>query len=378
MSDAEADDRLFDIARTGDVERLTALLDERPEGLYVRDQPYEWTLLHHAAREGRLAVVDLLLARGLDVNVRERGDDTSAMHWAAAAGHVDVVRRLADAGGDVVGHGDDHELDVIGWATCWDGCDDAAHRAVADLLIERGARHHIFSAIALDLAEEVRRIVAIDPSALHRRMSRNEDHQLPLHFAVRKHRPAMVSLLLELGADPLAVDGSGYAAVLYADRGGVDGRVLEAIRAMTVAELTSAGRGHRQARIGMLDVVAILGLNDWETAERLVRDAPAAMASGGPNGVLHVMAKRGDAPAVRWLLDHGAEVNGLWAHWDATVTPLHLAASRGHTEVVRLLLAAGADPHVRDDKHDGNARDWAQHFGQSEIVQVLDGGPATR
>ena len=40
-------------------------------------------------------------------------------------------------------------------------------------------------------------------------MSRNENHQLPLHFAVRMNRPEMVSLLLELGADPLAVDGSG-------------------------------------------------------------------------------------------------------------------------------------------------------------------------
>ena len=52
--------------------------------------------------------VDLLLARGLDVNTRERGDNTYAMHWAAAAGHLDVVRRLAEAGGDVIGHGDDH------------------------------------------------------------------------------------------------------------------------------------------------------------------------------------------------------------------------------------------------------------------------------
>ena len=102
---------------------------------------------------------------------------------AAAAGHLDVVRRLADAGGDVTGHGDDHELEVIGWATCWDGCDDGAHRAVAEFLIGRGALHHIFSAIAMNLADEVRRIVAHDPAALNRRMSRNEDHQLPLHFS---------------------------------------------------------------------------------------------------------------------------------------------------------------------------------------------------
>ena len=101
--------------------------------LSARLKPYEWSLLHVAAHEGHLAVVDLLLTRGLDLNTREKGDHTYAMHWAAAAGHLDVVRRLADAGGDVVGRGDNHALDVIGWATCWEGGDDAAHRAVADI-----------------------------------------------------------------------------------------------------------------------------------------------------------------------------------------------------------------------------------------------------
>ena len=137
------DGQLFDAAEKGDTERLGALLDTHPDKLYVRKPPYEWTLLHVAAHNGRLAVVNLLLGRGFDVNTREKGDDTYAMHWAAAAGHVDVVRRLADAGGDVVGHGDDHELEVIGWATCWDGSDDDAHRAVVDVLVSarRSAPH---------------------------------------------------------------------------------------------------------------------------------------------------------------------------------------------------------------------------------------------
>src|SRR5205807_9265464 len=136
------------------VKKLTKLLDAHPEKLFVRNQPYEHTLLHIAAHNGHLPAVDFLLKRGIDANTREKGDNTCAMHWAAAAGHLDVVRLLADAGGDVVGHGDDHELDVIGWATSFN---DAAHCAVADFLISRGARHNIFSAIALNLAEDVRR-----------------------------------------------------------------------------------------------------------------------------------------------------------------------------------------------------------------------------
>ena len=191
--------------------------------------------------------MELLLQRGLDVNTREKGDNTYAMHWAAAAGHLEVVRRLADAGGDVVGHGDDHELEVIGWATCWDGGDDDAHRAIADFLVSRGARHHIFSAIAMNLADEVRRIVAADASALARPMSRNESYQLPLHFAMRMNRPEMVALLLELGADPAAVDGSGMSAVVYAaDSGRRPARDRDACRA--AAEWTSSAPWHWATR----------------------------------------------------------------------------------------------------------------------------------
>ena len=363
------DGQLFDAAKTGNVRRLAALLDEHPERLLARAKPYEWSLLHHAASNGHLAAVDLLLRRGLDVNTREQGDNTYAMHWAAAAGHLEVVRRLADAGGDVVGRGDDHELDVIGWATCWDGCDDAAHRAVADLLVSRGARHHIFSAIAMNLADEVRRIVAADPSALARRQSRNENHRTPLHFAVLKNRQEMIALLLELGADPLAVDGSGQPVAVYASAPETDRRVMERIGAMAAAELVSAVRGRRAPRGGPMDLVALLALSDWDTATHLMRENPSLIDSSG--GALHLMAQRNDVAAVNWLLARGADVNGRWASGGADVTPLHLAASRGHAQMVRLLLGAGADPRIRDSLHDGDAIGWAEHFHQPAIVEIL-------
>ena len=361
--------QLFEAAEQGDVKTLTALLEKYPEKLHVRNKPYEWTLLHMAAHHGQLAVVDLLLKRGLDVNLREKGDDTYGMHWAAAAGHLDVVRRLADAGGDVVGHGDDHELEVIGWASCWHGCDDAAHRAIVEFLVSRGARHHIFSAIAMNLAEEVRRIVAADPGALNARMSRNEEHQLPLHFAVRMNRPEMVDLLLGLGADPLAGDGSGLPAAAYATESNTDRRVMEKIRAMTLAELVSAQRGHRPSRSSAIDLVAVIALSDWEIVERLLHDNPQLIATGG---ALHLMAKRNNVAAVKWLLEHGADPTARWAHWDSDVTPLHLAVLGNHPEIVRLLLDAGADPTIEDSKHHADAMGWADFFQRKEIVEIFN------
>jgi len=349
------DDRLFEAARNGAADTLATLLDEHPDKLYVRDQPYGWSLLHLAAHGGHLSTVDLLLNRGLDVNIREQGDNTYPMHWAAAAGHLDVVQRLADAGGDVVGHGDDHELEVIGWASCWNGSDDAIHRAVVDYLVARGARHHIFSAIALSLADQVRRIVSADPSALARKMSHNEGYQLPLHFAVRMNRPQMVALLMELGADPLATDGSGYRAAAYATTPDIDRPVMEAIRAR-----------------GLQDLFTALALGDWDAAALLLRDTPDALTAGGASfGTLHLMSKRGNGAAVQWLLDHGADPNARWSHWDAEVTPLHLAVLGAHPEVVRSLLQAGADPRIRDSMHDSDAIGWAEFFQRFEIVRII-------
>lgn len=363
------DGQIIDSARTGNAESLRRLLDDHPDKLHLKVPPYEASLLFPAAQSGSIEAVDMLLERGLDVNYREKGDNTYAMHWVAAQGNLEIVRTLADAGGDVVGEGDDHAGGVIGWASCWQGCDDDKHRAVVDFLISRGARHHIFSAVAMNLVDEVRRIVAADPSALHQRQSRNENNRTPLHFAVAMNRAPMVDLLLALGADPLAVDGGGMPVAVYATDREIDLPVMRRIHEMTLGEIGSAARGRRPLNVGPMDLVAATALRDWDTASKLAAASPQLIDKGG---ALHLLSKRGDSTAVAWLLEHGANPNVRWAHWDAELTPLHLAAAQGHAEVVRLLLDAGADPRIRDTKHNGDAFGWAEFFKKPEIVQLLN------
>jgi hypothetical protein len=133
----------IEAARSGDAAALRAILDAHHDVIRTRIKPYAWSLLHLAAQHDRLAVVDLLLAAGLPVDVREEGDNTTPLFWAVAAGHIDVVRRLVAAGADVNASGDDHEFDVIGWATCWDNCDDDAHHAFVSFLLARCTPSHL-------------------------------------------------------------------------------------------------------------------------------------------------------------------------------------------------------------------------------------------
>jgi len=369
MDALTVDDQLIESARTGNVERLRTLLDEHPDKLQITVPPYDASLLFPAAQSGSLDAVDVLLRRGLDVNYRERGDNTYALHWVAAQGNLAMVRKLVDAGGDVIGDGDDHAGGVIGWASCWDGCDDDAHRAVVEFLISRGARHHIFSAVAMDLADEVRRIVAADPAALNQRQSRNENHQTPLQFAVRMNRPAMVQLLSDLGADPLAVDGSGMPVAGYATTPDIDLPVMEKIAALTTAEFESATLGHRAPTLSVMDLLAAVALRAWNEAATILAVNPQLIAHGG---ALHLLAKRGDAIGVTWLLEQGADADALWPHWDAEVTALHLAALSGATDVARVLIDAGANPRIHDSQHDSDALGWARFFNRAEMVRLLE------
>ncbi|HEV3138915.1 MAG TPA: ankyrin repeat domain-containing protein [Vicinamibacterales bacterium] len=180
---------------------------------------FGWTALHDAAKHGNLDRVRQLLAEGADPNAREAGDNTYPLHWAAARGDLEIIRALLDAGGDVHGIGDVHELDVIGWATVFTG-PTKNPREVADLLVVRGARHHIFSAVALGDLDLIRAVVAADPKALDRRQSRFERKLTPLHFAIGRRRQDILDLLIALGADVEAADMNGQTALAFAIVGG--------------------------------------------------------------------------------------------------------------------------------------------------------------
>lgn len=240
--------------RAGD---LDALLAQYPRKIAITGSDWDRPLLHIAAGKGHLDCVNVLLRRGFDVTTRDKFDNASALHWAAQFGTVAVIERLVDAGADIDGEGDAHEVGVIGWATCF----REIRREAADYLLARGAKPTIFSAVALDRADLVRRLVADDPALLRsRKMSRFEHHRTPLHLAVLKNRPAMVRLLLELGADASAKDGRGYTPLNLATA-----KTSQAI----VTALVAAGANPNERNVNRFEhIVPILN----------VRSVPASIA----------------------------------------------------------------------------------------------------
>lgn len=202
---------------TGDVEALRGLLKIDPSLARERIAAGS-TGLHLAVRHP--GALRLLIGHGADPNSRDLGDNATPLHFAAASGTFESVRVLLDAGADVHGTGDLHKGDVIGWAAR-EGNED-----VVNLLLERGARHHIFSAMALRDRDLVQKLVEEEPDCLLRRRSRFESRQTPLHaafappdgqgFLAGTPDHAMLELLIELGADLEAPDDKGRTALAVA------------------------------------------------------------------------------------------------------------------------------------------------------------------
>jgi ankyrin repeat protein len=346
------DGRIVAAAVAGDAAELGRLLAQHPAKLAITGGEWDRPLLHLAAAGGHMACVELLLARGFDASLRDRVDRATALHWAALGGHLDVVERLLAAGVDIDGEGDDHALGVLGWATCFRD----VHEEVAAHLLSKGARLHIFSAIALGHGDDVRAMVAAEPELLSRRMSRNEHGRMALHHAVVCNRPAMVALLLELGADVNAADLAGAAPIAYARQAAVESGIVQM--------LLDAG--------GRMDLIGALTLARYDLAEALLAQDPERLGANGRDTIaLHLAVDRRDAAAVRWLIEHGVDVDARRVLYDCNHTALHMCAERGLTDIATQLLVAGAATTVLDDKYQADALGWAEYCKQPAVANLI-------
>jgi ankyrin repeat protein len=353
-------DAILDAAEKGHADKLARLLDSHPDLIDARGGNFQkQSALHKAAWRNQRACVELLLARGANVRLRDTGDNAYALHFAAEAADLAVVKLLVEAGSDVVGEGDDHRLNVLGWATCF----AKTRHDVADYLLAQGARLNLWSAIALGLVGDIRGFLAVDPSLLEARMSRSEHRRTTLHHAAAKNQSDAVLLLLELGADPNATDLTGATALVTAAQEDADPRIVE--------HLLAAG-----ARV---DFLSALSLKRYDLAEAMLRDNPFRLGSDGADTIaLHVAVSRRNADAVRWLLDHKVDVNAKRVMWDCNHTALHMTAADGNVEIARMLLDAGADPSIHDDKYDNTALGWAEYCEQPQIAKLLRERGVTR
>jgi len=340
-------------AQSGNIAELRSHLDAHPELIDAMGGGIKKaTALHLAVLRNQHAAVRLLIERGADLNRRDFPDNAAPLHFAALHGDLETIGLLVEAGADIDGKGDDYEVGVLGWATCF----RQVREDVAAYLLSHGARLNIWTAIALDRADDVRAMIARQPSLLGARMTRNQHRRTPLHHAAAKNRVRIVRLLLELGADPNAADATGATALTTASQENAD--------AVIANNLLAAG--------ARLDFLTAVNAGRYDDAEAMLRDDPSRIGPDGRDTIaLHLAVYKKNLTAIRWLIAHGAAVNTKRPMWDCNHTALHMTIENGSMEIARLLLDSGADPNVRDDKFNATALGWAEYFGRDDFASLI-------
>ena len=361
-STAEAVASLRDAAGKGDLARLNALLDAHGELIDERGGEGVRTALHQAVFGNSEAAVKLLLERGANPNIRCEGDNAYPLHFAVEKHRFPIIRLLVEHGADTVGEGDYHELGVIGWATAWDYMQPSPE--IVAYLLAHGAKHNIFSAVAIGETEVIREVVARTPSDLERRMNGTIMRYMPLHLAVIKNQPAALTTLLDLGANTESIDEARFSALDLAALYGRHDLAQVLLERGAKVRLPAAVALHRTADV-----------------ERLLHRDPGTLEPGRRWGNLIVRAsERAPGDVIETLIRNGASVNirdDPKTSIDATsgYTPLHAAAWYGNVSAIDVLMRHGADVRAREEKYHGTPAGWADYAGHKEARDLILRGP---
>ena len=187
---------------------------------------------------------------------------------------------------------------------------------------------------------------------------RVDDGATPLHLA---QNAAVAAALIENGADIEAMDNSTRSTPLH---WALDRELFEK-KSDTAAYLMDQG-----AKAD--DFLCLCALGDLDRIKAQVAKDPS-LANYGPHPddqlgptALHVAVEYGHLELVRFLVDHGANVNSM-----REVSPLHFAAWFNRIEIATFLLEHGAKLMALDTNYHETPMGWAIYRGQPEMVRFL-------
>jgi ankyrin repeat protein len=299
---------------------------------------------YSAIRENNLAQLKALLDQKGSPNVTDDREITPLM-YAAEIGSVDAMRLLIDRGADV------NAQNAFGsTALMWSVSDPAKvrllldHGAQVNTAAKSGRTALIIAAFTNPSAEVVRLLLAKGAKV----DVMDSRHVTPLNAATFGNDTATVRLLLEARADFDTADTFiGLTPLMNA----AGNRNVEAVKLL----LTNGAK-----------------VNAVSKTEGLPKIQTGTVEFGGWTPLL-MAAAFGPPEAVQALLDAHA---GVDAQDYRGFTPLMLAAGtdRYDRRTVNMLLAHGAD--LRPTNHAGEtALDWANKFGDQEVIRALGGSP---
>ena len=259
------------------------------------------TALIQASENGHYKVVKILLKKGADPNIREE-DGWTALLFASLNGHYPVVKILHQNGADPNIH------DNNGWTALINAAQNG-HQQVVELLLEK----------------------PVDPN-----VQNSKNGRTALIQASSNGHYQVVEILLKKGADPNIREEDGWTALLFASlnghypvvkilhQNGADPNIHD--NNGWTALINAAQNSHQQ-------VVELLLEKQVDPNVQNSKNGRTALIQASSNGHYQM---------VETLLKKGADPN---IHDNDGRTALMVASQEGHSDIIEVLLRYNANPH---------------------------------
>jgi ankyrin repeat protein len=351
------------------VPRMVELLVARGADVNVKDEAGV-TPLHDAAARGRKTVVRLLLAKGAEVNAKTLKEywggnvqrtglspaGTTPLHEAAAAGDVDVVELLLAHGAQLDAR-DEFGGTPLHWAVESVSSGVVAHLIARGAYVEardNGGATPLVRALLGGQVKTAKALIAGGAKTVD-----VKEHPITTYWDGTQAKAVFLHKVLDVR--PWTWLGRYSSEVTDPNGGAARREWIELLLANGADPNERDDKGNTPLH------AAVLAGNE-ELARLFVAHGTDVDARNASNlTALHYAARDGRAELAALLLAQGADVDARDNDGD---TPLHNAALRGRRQVVEVLVAHGADLSVKNSRNRTPA-DEAARRGHKEIVPLL-------
>ncbi|XP_061770086.1 ankyrin repeat domain-containing protein 16 [Nerophis ophidion] len=318
------------------------------------------SLLHHAARHGRLDFLDFLIGDvGMDLEVCNL-DYKRPLHEAASMGHTACVSYLLSRGArvDCLKKADWTPLMMACTRRNLDLIQELIQHSADPLLKNKDGWNAFHIACREGDPGVVSYLLTAAPDVWR---TESKTRRTPLHTAAMHGCEEVVQILLErCGYTPDAKDSCGVTPFMDAARNGhvsVARLLLTKHQASpTAADTLGAQTVHHVAVTGQEEALHFL-------VKELNVDVNQR-ATGMQLTALHYAAKEGHVSTIKTLLDLGANIH---AQDKKRRTALHMASIGQHADAVRTLLQLGLE-----DSQDASGITARQHAKKTHIMLLFD------
>ena len=297
--------------------------------LYERDE-HDWQAVHYAAFHGNIEELEMLRAKGADINAVVYPSEHTPLTLAALMGRTTTVQRLLEMGANAAAR---NHLDR-----------DALQLAVLGMNIETVAvllQH----GLARETIEAARQLAV-------EKCSTRQGYQRLLEL-LDNAMPRSPAALNERGLNEL------QQAVWDLDMPRVE-KILARHDKSLLHEPDRWGWtvAHHAAFLGYTDMMELLF------------SAGVDFGAVGPDGFTPILiaAERGESAAVAFLIRIDADTSVTTAEGQNL---LHLAVEGGHVLLARYLVHKGAKLRLRTNAGE-SALDIAKRLGNQKIISILD------